>query len=244
MLLLAAAVGVWWLVALLVQSSVLPDPATAVTRLVHNLGSSRFLGSLAGTLARLAVAYLAVVVIGGAVGFALGLSRFWTDAISPLVYTLYSIPKVVLFPLFLVFLGLGGASQIGFAIFSGILPMILMMAHAAAGVPRLPLKLAASLRMGRVAVLRTIAVPSVLPAFTSALRLTFGLTFLSLLIVEMFSGVSGLGYELLRTIPLARMGDIVGMTILVVAVALAPVSVLRVIEQRVNRRFGESKEIS
>lgn len=234
-----AMVGVWWGAALALDSAVFPDPVTALDRLFVNLGSSRFRDSVLETVVRLAVSYGAVVVVGGTVGFALGLSRFWSDAVSPLVYAVYSVPKIVLFPLFLVFLGLGDASQIGFAFFSGVLPMILMMSNAAAGVPRLPLKLAASLRMSRAAVIRKIVVPSVLPAFASALRLTFGLTFLGLLIVEMFSGSSGLGYELLRNIPLARMGDIVGEVVLVVVMALVPVTVLRALERRVHRRYSE-----
>lgn len=232
-------VGAWWVAALAIDSAVFPDPATALDRLFVNLGSSRFQDSLLETVVRLGVSYGAVVVVGATLGFALGLSRFWSDAVSPLVYAVYSVPKIVLFPLFLVFLGLGDASQIAFAFFSGVLPMILMMSHAAAGAPRLPLKLAASLRMSRAAVVRKIVVPSVLPAFTSALRLTFGLTFLGLLVVEMFSGAGGLGYELLRNIPLARMGDIVGEVVLVVVMALVPVTVLRASERRVHRRYSE-----
>jgi NitT/TauT family transport system permease protein len=116
--------------------------------------------------------------------------------------------------------------------------MILMMTNAAAAAPRLSLKLAASLRMSRAAVIRKIVVPNALPAFTSALRLTFGLTFLGLLIVEMFSGVSGLGYELQRNIPLARMGDIVGEVILIVVMALVPVTALRAFERRIHRRYS------
>jgi NitT/TauT family transport system permease protein len=230
------AVGLWWIVAVAVDSTVFPDPATALQRLLVNLRSARFRDSLGGTAARLVIAYGLVVVVGAVVGVSLGLSRFWSDALSPLIYAVYSIPKVVLFPLFLLFLGLGDTSQIAFAFFSGVLPMILMMSTAAAAVPRLPLKLAASLRMSRPAVMRTIVLPSALPAFTTALRLTFGLTFLGLLIVEMFSGVSGLGYELLRNIPLARMGDIVGEVILIIVMALVPVTALRALEQRVHRR--------
>jgi NitT/TauT family transport system permease protein len=232
-------VGVWWVAALALDSAVFPDPAAALDRLFVNLGSSRFRDSVHDTVVRLTVSYGAVVVAGATLGFALGLSRFWSDAVSPIVYAVYSIPKIVLFPLFLVFLGLGDASQIAFAFFSGVLPMILMISNAAAGVPRLPLKLAASLRMSRAVVVRKIVVPSVLPAFTSALRLTFGLTFLGLLIAEMFSGAGGLGYELLRNIPLARMGDIVGEVVLVVVMALAPVTVLRAIERRVHRRYSQ-----
>ncbi|MDQ2723582.1 MAG: ABC transporter permease subunit [Actinomycetota bacterium] len=233
-------VAIWWAAAILRDSAVLPDPVSAVDRLTVNLGDERFQTNLIDTVVRLVVAYCLVVVLGATIGFTVGLSRFWSDVVSPIAYAIYSIPKIVLFPLFLVFLGLGASSQIGFAVFSGVLPMFLMVMSATAGVPRLQLKLAASLQMGTVGVVRKIVLPSCLPAFASALRLSFGLTFLGLIIAEMFSGVSGLGYEILRNVPLARMGDIVGDVLVVIVLALGPATALRILEKRIHRRFGGS----
>ncbi|MCE0763697.1 ABC transporter permease subunit [Pseudonocardia kujensis] len=232
----------WWAIAALVDSAVMPTPVTAVERLLVNLQSTRFLDSAADTVLRLLTAYVGVAVVGAVTGFLLGLARFWAAAVSPLLYAVYSVPKIVLFPLFLLFLGLGDASQVGFAFFSGVLPMVLLVSAAAAAVPPLPLKLAASLRMSTPAVITKIVLPSILPAFAGALRLTFGLTFLGLLIAEMFTGVSGLGYELLRNVPLVRMGDIVGEVVLVILIALAPAIGLRTLETRVRARFGTTTE--
>ncbi|OZC81547.1 ABC transporter [Rhodococcus sp. 06-418-5] len=231
-------VTLWWVSAALAQSAVLPTPATALDRLTANLQGQRFRQSIGDTLYRLAIAYVGVVVIGAALGFAVGLSKFWSDALSPVLYAIYSVPKIVLFPLFLVFLGLTDASQIAFAFFSGVLPMVIMVINATAGVPRLPLKLAASVNMPTWAVVRKIVFPSVLPALASALRLTFGLTFLGLLIGEMFAGVSGLGYELLRNIPLGRLGDITGEVALILVIALVPVTALSILEKRIKNRYS------
>lgn len=231
-------VALWWLTAIILDSSVFPDPATAVERLLVNLENPRFRSAVGDTIVRLAIAYGLVVVIGASIGFSLGLSRFWSDAISPIVYALYSVPKIVLFPLFLLFLGIGSTSVIAFAFFSGVLPVILMVMSATGGVPRLPLKLAASLRMRGPTVVRKVVLPSVLPAFASALRLAFGLTFLGIVIAEMFSGTAGLGSEILRNVPLARMGDIVGAVLLIVLIALGPATALLWLERRIHVRFG------
>jgi ABC-type nitrate/sulfonate/bicarbonate transport system permease component len=51
-------VGLWWATALVLDSSVFPDPATAVQRLLVNLESARFLRSVTGTIVRLAISYL------------------------------------------------------------------------------------------------------------------------------------------------------------------------------------------
>ncbi|MQA98565.1 MAG: ABC transporter permease subunit [Streptosporangiales bacterium] len=237
-LLAVLLVAGWTIAAAALNSSVFPGPGQTVDRLLLNLDATRFQESTADTLLRLSVSWLLVVAVGGAIGFLIGLSRFWTDVFSPVVYAVYSIPKIVLFPLFLVFLGLGEASQIGFAFFSGVIPMVLMTLNATAGTPLAPLKLAASLRMGTWPVVRTVVLPAALPAIATALRLTFGLTFLGLIIAEMFTGVSGLGYELLRNVVLAQMEDIVGGVLLIALIAVAPTTLLRVLEMRVARRFG------
>lgn len=228
----------WTVAAAVLDSSVFPGPAATVDQLIVLLDASRYQESIADTLVRLCVSWLLVVVVGGAIGFLIGLSRFWSDVFSPVVYAVYSIPKIVLFPLFLLFLGLGEASQIGFAFFSGVIPMVLMTLNAAAGTPLAPLKLAASLRMGTWAVVRTVVLPAALPAIATALRLTFGLTFLGLVIAEMFTGISGLGYELLRNVVLAQMEDIIGGVLVIALIAIIPTTLLRLLEMRVARRFG------
>ncbi|MQA85264.1 MAG: ABC transporter permease subunit [Streptosporangiales bacterium] len=151
--------------------------------------------------------------------------------------TVYSIPKVTLYPIFLLLLGIGEVSRIGFAFIHGFLPMILIVMGATSSVDRIHLKLAASIRMGMLSMIRRILVPSILPALSTGMRLSFGLTFLGLILAEMFSGGTGLGYELLRNVTLVRMEDIVGEVVLVAAIALIPTGLLQMIERRVHSRY-------
>ncbi|MEU6409017.1 ABC transporter permease subunit [Microbispora sp. NPDC046933] len=237
----AALVAVWWIGALIAGSAVFPTPVEAVTSLGAELGLERFVTSIATTLRALASAYLAAAVVGTVAGMSLGLSAFWTSAVLPVVYTVNSIPKITLYPIFLLFAGIGDLGRGTFAFVSGVLPMFLIVVEATAAVSRVHLKLAAVLRLSLPRLLWQIVVPSVLPALATGLRLTFGLTFLGLLLAEMFSGSSGLGFEILRNVTLVRMERIVGEVILIAALALIPTLLLQALERQVHRRFGGAR---
>lgn len=230
-------VATWWVAAAIADSAVFPTPVEALTSLRDDLGRERYQNSILTSLRVLLGAYVAAVFVGAVTGMLLGLSAFWSRVVLPIVYAVNSIPKITLYPIFLLFLGIGDFSRGTFAFVSGVLPMFLIAVEATAAVNRLHLKLAATLGLGWLRLLRQIVVPSVVPALASGLRLTFGLTFLGLLLAEMFSGSSGLGFEILRNVTLARMENILGEVILIAVLALVPTLLLQRLERRVQGRF-------
>lgn len=238
MLVAVVVVLAWALAAQISDSAVFPGPAEALRSLWLDLHRPRFLESIGSTARVFALAYLAAVAVGAITGMTLGLSAFWSSATLPIVYAFNSIPKITLYPIFLLFLGIGDLGRGSFAFVSGVLPMFLIAVEATAAVNRLHLKMAASLQMGWLSLLRRIVIPSVLPALVTGMRLTFGLTVLGLLLAEMFSSSSGLGYELLRNVTLVRMGNILGEVVLIGVLALLPTLLLGLLERRVQRRFG------
>jgi len=64
------------------------------------------------TLSEIAIGYAMGAVFGLALGFALGRSQFLSAALQPYILGLYSVPKIALAPVFIVWLGLGMASKV------------------------------------------------------------------------------------------------------------------------------------
>jgi NitT/TauT family transport system permease protein len=232
------ALALWWAGAALADSAVVPTPAESLRSLGSELAQPVFRASVLDTLRVLIQSYLSAAVVGAVLGALLGVRPFWSRVALPLAYALNTVPKVTLFPIFFVFLGLGNLSCGAFAFFSGVLPMFLIAAEAGRGVLQAHLKLAASLRVGDLRVLTKIVWPAVMPAVATGLRLTFGFTFLGLIIAEMFAGSSGLGQQLLRNVALARMEYIAGEIVLIAVLALVPFLLLTWLERRINDRFG------
>lgn len=64
------------------------------------------------TLSEIAIGYAIGAGFGLSLGFALGRSQFLSAALQPYILGLYSIPKIALAPVFIVWLGLGMASKV------------------------------------------------------------------------------------------------------------------------------------
>src|ERR1700761_2054671 len=62
------------------------------------------------TLTEIAIGYGIGAGVGLTLGFTLGRSRLLSDLLEPFIIGLYSIPKIALAPLFIIWLGLGMAS--------------------------------------------------------------------------------------------------------------------------------------
>ncbi|WP_254924229.1 MULTISPECIES: ABC transporter permease subunit [unclassified Rhodococcus (in: high G+C Gram-positive bacteria)] len=86
--------------------------------------------------------------------------------------------------------------------------------------------------------IRQIVIPAVLPALATGMQMTFGLAFLGLLLAEMFSSSSGIGYELLRNVSLVRMENIMGTVVLILVMALPPTIALQWLESRITSKYG------
>ena len=116
--------------------------------------------------------------------------------------------------------------------------MFLVAVETTASLQRIHLKMAALLQVSWPRLIRQIVIPAVLPALATGVRMTFGLEFLGLLLAEMFSSSSGIGYELLRNISLVQMENTVGTVMLILAMALPPTIALQWLETRITSKFG------
>lgn len=228
---------VWWVVAVVLDSAVFPNPLQAVQGLMVDFGREQYRESIGTTLGLLVIGLVAAAVLGVLVGFALGLSKFWAGVFATPISALYSVPLVTLYPIFLIFLGIGVESRVVFAFFHSFFPMALLVMAATASIDRNFLKLADVLVLPWHAKLRKILIPALLPTLVTALRVAFGLTLLGLLLAGMISATSGLGHELVLNIANVRVGRISGQLLFIVVIAVIPGLLLRWLETRVTSRY-------
>ncbi|WP_242640185.1 ABC transporter permease subunit [Rhodococcoides fascians] len=98
--------------------------------------------------------------------------------------------------------------------------------------------MAGSLQVSWPGLVRQIVIPAVLPASATTMRMTFDLAFLGLLLAEMFSSSSGIGYELLRNVSPVRVENIMGTVVLILVIASPPTIALQRLETRITSRYG------
>ncbi len=87
-------------------------PNVVVAKLYELLSQREIYRHISVTLSEIAIGYALGAGFGLSLGFILGRSQFLSDALQPYIIGLYSIPKIALAPVFIVWLGLGMASKV------------------------------------------------------------------------------------------------------------------------------------
>jgi ABC-type nitrate/sulfonate/bicarbonate transport system permease component len=158
---------------MLLNRPILPTPAL-VTRvffseLTRGL-TDHALASLWRVVAGTLLSVLTAVPAGLAIGGSARLNRF----VSPLIYLLYPIPKVVFVPVILLFLGIGDAAKITIIFLILFFQIIVLVRDQAAALPPQLFQSLRSLGAGRRALFRFVYLPASLPAILTALRQSVG----------------------------------------------------------------------
>jgi ABC-type nitrate/sulfonate/bicarbonate transport system permease component len=194
LLAVVAMLLIWWIAAMLLQQPILPSPmevgAAFFDELLHGDLFEHFIASLWRVIAS---TFLAIALAAPA-GLVLGQSQRLNQILSPLIYLLYPIPKVVFVPIILLFFGIGNLPKIVIIFLILFFQILVLVRDQAAGIrPELLLSVR-SLGAGRRALFRFVYLPASLPAILTALRQSVGTAVAVLYVAELFATQKGLGY--------------------------------------------------
>ncbi len=193
LLALVVLIFLWQALAWVVNLAILPGPWVVAKTFVRELGRDLPAHFLASFWRVLASTFLAIL-FASPLGLMLGQSKPLNKFFAPYIYLLYPIPKVVLLPIVVLFLGIGNVSKI-FMIFLILFFQILVLVRdqAAAIRPEL-IQSVLSLGAGRRALFRYVYLPASIPAILTALRQSVGTAVAVLYVAELFATQKGLGY--------------------------------------------------
>jgi ABC-type nitrate/sulfonate/bicarbonate transport system permease component len=189
-------VAVWELAARFgtLDTRFFPAPSTIWQAGVQSIEGGVMTEAMVATVRKLLIGYGIGVVAGVALGVLLGLSWIARAALEHTLVALYTLPKLALFPVFLLIFGLGSLPQIVLVAVSVFFIVVLASTTAVISVEQGYRDAAAVLGAKRTQLLRHVILPAALPAIATSIRLTAGIAILVIVGIEMVSGDSGLGY--------------------------------------------------
>jgi NitT/TauT family transport system permease protein len=194
LLALLALVVVWQALALLLRQPILPTPVEVAATLVKEVTQGSLMAHFGASLWRVLASMLLSVALAAPAGLVLGQSPRWNRIFSPFIYWLYPIPKVVLVPVVLLFLGIGDFAKIVIIFLVLFFQILVLVRDAAVGLRPELIQSVRSLGAGRRALFRYVYLPASLPAILTALRQSVGTALAVLYIAELFATQYGLGY--------------------------------------------------
>lgn len=184
----------WQILAMLVQMPILPSPYLVLTVLVKEVFQGKLAGHFLASFWRVFASTFLAILFASPAGLILGQSKKIGKMAAPFIYLLYPIPKVVLLPVILLFLGIGDLSKI-FIIFVILFFQILVLVRDQAATIRPELiQSVRSLGAGRRALFRYVYLPASIPGILTALRQSIGTAVAVLYVAELFATQKGLGY--------------------------------------------------
>jgi NitT/TauT family transport system permease protein len=186
-------IGIWQIAAMIVNRPILPPPWEVLLVFFQELGNELPI-HFGTSLWRVSMGMALSILVAAPAGLAIGGSKTANRLLSPLIYLLYPIPKVVFVPVVLLFLGIGDTAKITIIFLILFFQIIVLVRDQAAGLPPQLLQSLRSLGAGRRALFRFVYLPASLPAILTALRQSIGTAVAVLYISELFATKYGLGY--------------------------------------------------
>ena len=143
-------------------------------------------------------------------------------------------PWVVLFPLVLVWVGIGSPSKVLFATVAASFPILLTTTAAVSTVDRRYLVLARALGASRLQLYTKLLIPFALPQILSGLRLGTAVAIISVVTGEMLASLGGLGFIITYNRTQFETGHVYLGLLIAVALALGANWLMNVLERRVS----------
>lgn len=227
---------VGWHFLSIARSPFIPSPLDTFLHLGREITSGGLLRHIYDTVTTFGKAALWAIFMGLVVGSFLGFYRIFYQAYAGSVQAIYSIPKVILYPLFLLFFGIGQASKAAFGAFHGLFPIAIYTWTAIRTLKPVYLKAARSLGVKGIRALTDVALPALVSPIFAGIRLGLNLSFLGVILGEMLVSRSGLGFLLTAYTGAFDVLRIFSVIVVIFFLALAIGAVVWVLERLVRDR--------
>lgn len=207
-------------------------PSAIAARLWTETVDGDMLGHTTITLYHAVTGLLLSLIIGVPIGVLFALRPFVADTVEPYFLGFYSLPRVALAPLFILWFGIGSISKIMMA-FSMVVFIVILNTHEGLrGVDRDLMDMMKSMRAKRLYIFRKVLLPSIVPWIFASVRIGVGLALVGAVIGELLGANRGLGWYVEHS---AGRVDIIGVFSGLVVLALLGMmlnEIVKVIERR------------
>lgn len=167
---------------------------------LFSLMKSNLIVDIIQTLLRTLIAFILGGLIGIIIGLILGSSQKIYLASEFMVDFFRSLPATALFPMFLMFFGIGNTSKIAVAAFSCILVVLVNTMYGVKNTDKTRIIISKMEGASKSQIYYRVILPATLPEIFAGLRIGLSLSLIIVVVSEMFVGTSeGLGQRIINT---------------------------------------------
>ena len=211
------------------------SPLAVIARMVAMAGDGSLQMHTWQTLQEALLGLVAGLVLGVALGVGLGLSRRLSDAVDPIVMGFYSLPRVSLAPLFIIWLGIGLLAKVALVASVVLFVVLFNVREGVRNIDREIVEAFRSMNASKASMLRHVVIPSLVPWIFASVRIGIGMAMIGAVVAELIGSSRGLGWYVMRSTGIYDMtGSITALTVLM-GLAMLFNWLLSVVERRALR---------
>lgn len=219
----------------LVNSAFLSPPSAVLAAIVQLAQTGQLGKHMAASLQRSLAGLILAVVAGVALGLLMGVVRRFEAFVDPLLQLFRQVSALALFPVFLLFFGIGEASKIAIIFWAAFWPVLLNTIGGVKQVEKLLIHSALSMGASRGFIFFKVILPAAAPSIFTGIRLAGAYSITALVAAEMIGSHAGLGFLTLNSQEIFQIPSMYAGIVLLAVLGLALNYGLALLEKRLTR---------
>ena len=211
---------------------VVPSLFAIGTALARLLGSRDFYANLAVTLWEVGGALAIGGLAGILVGLVLGANRVLARAYEPFVYYLGPTPKIIFFPIMIMWFGVGSGSKVAMGALSCFFPIAISIAGGMRQIDPVLVRVGRSFRAAAWQMAWKIYLPAMRDPILNGVRLGLGIAIIGTLLAETKLSNKGLGYLIIQAYSLFDMPKMYALLIVLFVLAIGANALIGALARR------------
>jgi NitT/TauT family transport system permease protein len=227
--------GVWQVAGRVFGAFVLSNPLLIIRRIAKLVSSGELWPNLGATMTATFAGLAIGMVVGVTLGVLIAPSKTVGRWFYPYIMALYSLPRISLAPLFIVWFGIGLKSKIIMVVTMVVFVAFYNTYQGMRSIDSDLLQMTRSLRASRRTELRWVILPAIAPWILTSLRLSIALALIGAVIAEFVGASEGLGYYMGYAANVLDTTGVFAGLVIITAIAVIAEQLVGLVERRVLR---------
>ena len=187
---------IWWLISAfhLFPTYTLPAPADVAKSFREEIATGRLLNDIIASLWRVAVGFVLSAGLGIPLGLWLGQHIHARKAFLPVLNFFRFLSPLAWIPFAILWFHIGDKPAVFLIFMATFFPLVLATMSAVATIPSIYFRVAKDYNYKGIELLTKVTFPAVLPQVITALRVSYGISWVVIVAAEMVGCQDGLGY--------------------------------------------------
>ena len=196
---LAVFLALWEWAGANIDPVLFTTPSAVAKAAVEMIGSGELWTYLWPSLKVLAIGFSLACVVGIGLGLLLARYEILDVALSVYITFLYSIPSVALVPLIVLWAGFDTPAKVIILFLFAFFPMVINTYQGVKSVDPKLVEVGRAFRCSERQLWGNIVLPAALPFIVTGLRLALGRGLIGMVLADLYTAISGIGYLIVRT---------------------------------------------